>query len=157
MRVAINLVKMGEADAVVSAGNTGALMATARYVLKTFPGIDRPAADGDRPRKHDRRRFERPPGLRRPDRHPRALTDRFEGNSAAPWKIDDAPADYIDGLCRAIIGIEIRLTRIEGKWKMSQNKAPHDRLGAIAGLRAQGGETSLKLAELVEAASGDDK
>lgn len=43
MRVAINLVKAGEADACVSAGNTGALMATARYVLKTLPGIDRPA------------------------------------------------------------------------------------------------------------------
>mgnify|MGYP003394057237 CR=1 FL=1 len=43
MRVAINLVKSGEASACVSAGNTGALMATARYVLKTLPGIDRPA------------------------------------------------------------------------------------------------------------------
>ena len=43
MRVAINLVKQGEADACVSAGNTGALMATARFVLKTQPGIDRPA------------------------------------------------------------------------------------------------------------------
>jgi glycerol-3-phosphate acyltransferase PlsX len=43
MRVAINLVKNGEASACVSAGNTGALMATARYVLKTLPGIDRPA------------------------------------------------------------------------------------------------------------------
>jgi len=43
MRVAINLVKQGKADACVSAGNTGALMATARFVLKTLPGIDRPA------------------------------------------------------------------------------------------------------------------
>src|SRR5687768_5221892 len=43
MRVAINLVKNGSADACVSAGNTGALMATARFVLKTIPGIDRPA------------------------------------------------------------------------------------------------------------------
>lgn len=43
MRVAINLVKAGEADATVSAGNTGALMATGRFVLKTLPGIDRPA------------------------------------------------------------------------------------------------------------------
>lgn len=43
MRIAVNLVKSGEADACVSAGNTGALMATARYVLKTLPGIDRPA------------------------------------------------------------------------------------------------------------------
>ncbi len=49
MRVAINLVKSGEANACVSAGNTGALMATARYVLKTLPGIDRPAIAGTLP------------------------------------------------------------------------------------------------------------
>ena len=49
MRVAINLVKEGVADAAVSAGNTGALMATARYVLKTLPGIDRPAITSEIP------------------------------------------------------------------------------------------------------------
>jgi len=49
MRVAIDLVKSGEADACVSAGNTGALMATARFVLKTLPGIDRPAIAGVMP------------------------------------------------------------------------------------------------------------
>ncbi len=52
MRVAINLVKSGEAHACVSAGNTGALMATARYVLKTLPGIDRPAIAGVLPSKN---------------------------------------------------------------------------------------------------------
>ncbi|MDX5332954.1 MAG: phosphate acyltransferase PlsX [Gammaproteobacteria bacterium] len=52
MRVAINLVKEGEADACVSAGNTGALMATARYVLKTLPGIDRPAIATSIPSMH---------------------------------------------------------------------------------------------------------
>ncbi len=87
--------------------------------------------------------------------HLGALTDRFEAGSAVPWKIDDAPAGYIDGMCRAIIGIEIRLTRIEGKWKQSQNRTRHDRLGVINGLRAQGNETSLKIADSVEAALGD--
>lgn len=52
MRVAINLVKKGEADAAVSAGNTGALMATARFVLKTLPGIDRPAIMAHIPSDH---------------------------------------------------------------------------------------------------------
>ena len=52
MRVAINLVKEGAADACVSAGNTGALMATARYVLKTLPGIDRPAITSSMPSIH---------------------------------------------------------------------------------------------------------
>ena len=51
MRVAINLIKDGEADACVSAGNTGALMATSRFVLKTLPGIDRPAIAGVLPSK----------------------------------------------------------------------------------------------------------
>ena len=86
--------------------------------------------------------------------HLGALTDRFEGRSAVPWKIGDAPRDFIDGLCRAIVGIEIPLSRIEGKWKMSQNRSLHDRLGVANGLRAQGGDASLKMAELVEAASG---
>lgn len=52
MRVAVNLVKSGDASACVSAGNTGALMATARFVLKTLPGIDRPAIAGILPNKH---------------------------------------------------------------------------------------------------------
>ncbi len=89
--------------------------------------------------------------------HLAALTDRFEAGSAVPWKIDDAPKDYIDGLCRAIIGFEIRLSRIEGKWKLSQNRPLHDRLGVINGLRAQDDETSLKMAELVEAAGNSEE
>jgi phosphate acyltransferase len=56
MRVAINLVKEGRADACVSAGNTGALMATARFVLKTLPGIDRPAIIAELPTKKGRTR-----------------------------------------------------------------------------------------------------
>lgn len=56
MRVAINLVKEGRAAACVSAGNTGALMATARFVLKTLPGIDRPAIITELPTKHNRTR-----------------------------------------------------------------------------------------------------
>ncbi len=69
-----------------------------------------------------------------------------------PWQVDDAPRDFIDGNCRAIIGIEIPLSRIEGKWKVFQNRPIHDRLGVINGLRAQGSEAKLTMAELVEAA-----
>lgn len=57
MRVAINLVKEGKVQACVSAGNTGALMATARFVLKTLPGIDRPAIIADMPTHHSRTRI----------------------------------------------------------------------------------------------------
>ena len=65
--------------------------------------------------------------------------------------------DGIDGLCRAIVGIEIPLSRIEGKWKMSQNRPLHDRLGVANGLRALGDETSLKIADLVATAENDDR
>jgi transcriptional regulator len=87
--------------------------------------------------------------------HLGALTNRFEASAAVPWEVDDAPRDFIDGNCRAIIGIEIPLSRIEGKWKLSQNRPRHDRLGVINGLRAEGGEAKLTMAEMVEAAMDD--
>ncbi|MEE3107338.1 MAG: FMN-binding negative transcriptional regulator [Pseudomonadota bacterium] len=76
-----------------------------------------------------------------PDRlraHVSALTDRFETDHAAPGAIDAAPHDFIAGMLQAIIGVEITLTEVTGKWKMSQNRAPADRAGVIAGLRDTG-------------------
>ena len=58
-----------------------------------------------------------------------ALTDEHEAAQEHPWKIDDAPPDYIAGLTRAIVGVEISLTRLEGKWKVSQNRSAEDRAG----------------------------
>jgi transcriptional regulator len=84
-------------------------------------------------------------------RHLAAMTDRHESRYALPWSIDDAPAEFIDGLTKAIVGIEITLSRIEGKWKASQNRPDTDRLGVIAGLSLQGDDNSLALAGLVEA------
>jgi transcriptional regulator len=84
--------------------------------------------------------------------HLAALTDRHESDSPRPWKISDAPAEFIDAMCRAIIGFEIRLDRIEGKWKMSQNRSSRDRAGVIAGLRARRRGVDLEMADLVEAA-----
>lgn len=66
------------------------------------------------------------------------LTDRHERASALPWRVADAPAEYIDGMLRAIVGVELRIARIEGKWKLSQNRARDDRVGVIDGLRARG-------------------
>lgn len=82
--------------------------------------------------------------------HLSALTDRFEEGYHLPWKVDDAPTAFIDGMCRAIIGFEITLNRIEGKWKMSQNKSSHDRIGVINGLRAQGDGNGQTMADLIE-------
>jgi len=82
--------------------------------------------------------------------HLAALTDRHEAGRDEPWAITDAPDDYIAMMCKAIIGFEIELTRVEGKWKMSQNRLPVDRDGTAQGLRADG---RADLAALVEAAA----
>ena len=82
--------------------------------------------------------------------HLAALTDRHEAERAESWAITDAPDDFIAMMCKAIIGIEIALTRVEGKWKMSQNRPPADREGTANGLRTEGRED---LAVLVEAAA----
>ncbi len=66
------------------------------------------------------------------------LTDAHEARQPAPWRVDDAPADYLATMLKGIVGIEIPIARIEGKWKMSQNRSDADRAGVRAGLRAQG-------------------
>ena len=68
----------------------------------------------------------------------RALTDRHEATRAEPWAVDDAPRPYIEGQLRAIVGIEIAISRIEAKFKLSQNRSVEDVDGAIAGLEAPG-------------------
>jgi transcriptional regulator len=89
--------------------------------------------------------------------HLAALTSRHEGDSAQPWAIDDAPADFIDAMCRGIVGFEVGLDRIEGKWKMSQNRPPEDRAGVVDGLRARGRGADREMADLVEAADAADR
>ncbi len=66
----------------------------------------------------------------------RALTARHEAPRARPWAVDDAPRPYIDGQLRAIVGVEILVSRIEAKFKLSQNRSTDDIDGAIAGLEA---------------------
>ena len=76
------------------------------------------------------------------------LTNQNEGVLPKPWKVDDAPAQYLASQMKGIIGIEIPITRIEGKWKVSQNRPEVDRVGVVAGLR-EGGEQSAVMAALV--------
>ncbi len=66
------------------------------------------------------------------------LTTRHESVQAKPWAVTDAPPDYIDTMVRAIVGIEIPLTALNGKWKVSQNRSATDREGVVNGLRAAG-------------------
>ncbi len=62
------------------------------------------------------------------------LTSHFESQRANPWSIDDAPPEYIDKLLNAITGIEIPIERLEGKWKVSQNRPVEDRASVIDAL-----------------------
>jgi transcriptional regulator len=64
----------------------------------------------------------------------RRLTATHESTRAAPWAVDDAPPDYVAQMLRAVVGIEITLTRLEGKWKLSQNRDAADRAGVVRGL-----------------------
>lgn len=66
------------------------------------------------------------------------LTRTHEASEPKPWKMSDSAPDYIDGMLRAIVGIEIRVDRLEGKAKLSQNREPRDRLGAADTLAERG-------------------
>jgi len=70
------------------------------------------------------------------------LTERHETSRPKPWALSDAPDDYIATMLRAIVGIEIELTALTGKWKVSQNRSTADRNGVAEGLREQADEQS---------------
>ncbi len=88
-------------------------------------------------------------------RHVGELTDSQESSRAAPWKVEDAPADFIGKLVGAIVGLEISVERLTGKWKLSQNQAPRDREGVIAGLLKEDNDDAIAMAALVLAAGGE--
>jgi transcriptional regulator len=77
------------------------------------------------------------------------LTRAQEGARTEPWQVTDAPADFVAAQIRAIAGIEIPILRIEGKWKVSQNRPEADRRTVVAGLREEGGVDEM--ADVVEA------
>jgi len=66
------------------------------------------------------------------------LTNQYETPRAAPWAVSDAPADFVQAHLRGIVGISLRITRLEGKVKMSQNRPAADQAGVIEGLREDG-------------------
>lgn len=78
------------------------------------------------------------------------LTDVHEAPRAAPWAVADAPRDYIDGMLAGIVGIEIPITRIVGKWKVSMNRSVADRQGVVDGLLADGDDSSAAMAWLMQ-------
>ena len=72
----------------------------------------------------------------------RRLTERHERSRAEPWSVDDAPPRFVSGQLRAIVGLELRITRVEAKAKLSQNRPEADIDGVIAGLTARGDTAS---------------
>jgi transcriptional regulator len=81
--------------------------------------------------------------------HVGRLTRAHEAGREAPWQVSDAPSDYIEGMLRAIVGIEIPIVRLVGKWKASQNRPVPDRVGVIEGLQANTDDESRRMAQLV--------
>ena len=84
-------------------------------------------------------------------RHLEALTSRHEAPREQPWAVSDAPDDYIARMLGAIVGVEIEITRLEGKWKMSQNRATEDIDGVIAGLEKSDDAAAREVAGIVRA------
>jgi len=78
------------------------------------------------------------------------LTERHEAGRQTPWKVTDAPAEYIDAQLGAIIGLEIPIARLVGKWKVSQNRPPRDRAGVIDGLTREAGRAAPEMAKLIQ-------
>ncbi len=82
------------------------------------------------------------------------LSERHEATQPQPWSVSDAPPDYIDAMLRAIVGIEIPLSSLRGKWKMSQNQPAANRDGVIDGLQRQHGEMAQAVADWVARGPG---
>jgi transcriptional regulator len=85
------------------------------------------------------------------------LSQAHEAAQAQPWQVSDAPADYIDGMLRAIVGIEVPIDRLEAKLKASQDEALPDRLGTLAGLQQSDSNTSRTMGAWVGAALAEEK
>lgn len=86
------------------------------------------------------------------------LTERHESERAAPWRVTDAPPAFIQAQIKGIVGIELDIEHIEGKWKVSQNRPAPDRAGVATGLEGEDGSAAApEMARLVRAYGGLDK
>ena len=82
-------------------------------------------------------------------RHVTELTAQQKRNGAKPWAPTDAPDTYIEVMLRGIVGFRFAITRLKGKWKMSQNREVQDRVGVVKGLSARDTGDDLEMAEVV--------
>lgn len=84
--------------------------------------------------------------------HLQALTAQQEKAFPEPWAMSDAPADFVDRLVAAVVGVELKISTLRGKWKVSQNQSPENRNGVVRGLRQVGSDEAREMAALVETA-----
>jgi transcriptional regulator len=84
----------------------------------------------------------------------RRLTTKHEDGFGSPWSVDDAPERFINGQLRAIVGLELQITRIEAKAKLSQNRSAADVQGVIEGLRERGDEVNALAVEKARSEAG---
>ena len=85
--------------------------------------------------------------------HLESLTNTHEAASPVPWRVSDAPESFLRTQMNGIVGLEMPIRRLEGKWKMSQNRNERDRAGVLEGLASLQTPESRVIAEMVEAAA----
>jgi transcriptional regulator len=86
--------------------------------------------------------------------HVEALTREHEGKRDAPWAVTDAPADFIEKMVTAVVGIEISITRLVGKWKVGQNRSISDRIGVVEALQREAVPSGTTMAALIRETLG---
>jgi transcriptional regulator len=86
--------------------------------------------------------------------HLEAATKVHEG-SDQPWRVSDAPSDFVERMLSAIVGFEVPISDLKGKWKLSQNRGQEDRLGVIAGLKGRSNASAAEMLNWMEDGSGD--
>jgi transcriptional regulator len=80
-------------------------------------------------------------------RHVSELTAQQEKDESKPWAVTDAPETFVDAMLRGIVGFRFAITRLEGKWKMSQNREAQDRAGVVSGLSERRHGDDLEIAD----------
>ena len=86
--------------------------------------------------------------------HLEILTNQQEVSLAHPWSVSDAPRDFTEKLLGGLVGIEIQISKLVGKWKVSQNRPEQDKVGVVNGLRSSGITNASQMADLVERGTG---
>lgn len=85
-----------------------------------------------------------------------SLSDHHEAGSEEPWGVPDAPADYISRQLKSIVGFEMQVSKIEGKWKLSQNRVKEDRQGVKLGLAKRNRPGDVPISREMQSHEPDD-